>query len=161
VTLKSPFEFCKIGRDVPLSISEHFSFPLLAERFCFLTASRIRYLASLSETRVIFPNVILLSCSEKTVFHFATAASLGFRRSMNSNNSWHTPFLVFDCDAITSIRVRLDEDANGLGVRVLAGACGLSRYSCGLWCFLRTLALLAEIRNCLGVTPSIRLSDRG
>jgi hypothetical protein len=66
-----------------------------------------------------------------TVFHFATAVSLGLRRSMNSSNSWHTPFFSFDCDAITPIRVLLDEHANGLGVRVLAGACGLSRYSCG------------------------------
>jgi hypothetical protein len=36
-----------------------------------------------------------------------------------------------DCDAITSIRVLLDEHAKGVGVRVLAGACGLSRFSCG------------------------------
>jgi hypothetical protein len=37
----------------------------------------------------------------------------------------------FDGDAIKLIRVPLDEHANGLGVRVLVGACGVLRYSCG------------------------------
>jgi hypothetical protein len=37
----------------------------------------------------------------------------------------------FDCDAITSIRVLLDEHANGLAVRVLAPVCGLLGFSCG------------------------------
>jgi hypothetical protein len=63
-----------------------------------------------------------------TVFHFATEASLGLRIQATHG---HPLFLVFECDAITAIRVLLDEHANGLGVRVLAGACGLLRFYCG------------------------------
>src|SRR3984893_15890183 len=38
---------------------------------------------------------------------------------------------IMHSDATTLIRVLLDEHANRLGVRVLAGACGLLRFSCG------------------------------
>ena len=78
--LKSPFEFCEIRRDVrrdPFQNIFHFRF--WQKDFGFLTASRIRYLASLSETKVIFRKCDSSVMPGNTVFHFATAASLGLR----------------------------------------------------------------------------------
>ena len=83
------------------------------------------------------------------VFHFATAASLGLRPFNEFKQLMAYSFFKF----LTATRSR--------------------RYASYLTSMLTDLAseflpeladfraILAEIRNCLGVTPTIRLSDRG
>ena len=52
---------------------------------------------------------------------------------MSLSNSRHTPFFVQFCDsdAITLIRVLLEQQANSCSVRVLSGACVFLDDSCG------------------------------
>jgi hypothetical protein len=65
--------------------------------------------------------------------HRAALSSLRLRTFNEFKQLTVSSFFVqcFDSDTITLIPVLLHQHANGVGVRVLAGACGLSRYSCG------------------------------
>src|ERR1700730_2602771 len=65
--------------------------------------------------------------------HRAALSSLRLRTFNEFKQLMVSSLLVqfFDSDTITLIPVLLDQHANGLGVRVLVGACGLLWRSCG------------------------------